>query len=94
MGLKRSTVYSYLATLSGFYKLVVADSRIAQDPTVMVRRPRVMYDDDRLTGLYTHDVERMLLTAQGGSPQHTAIVALLGLLRSRTGSAWERVCGW
>lgn len=87
VGLKRSTVYSYLATLSGFYKLAVGDGRIAQDPTVMVRRPRVQYDDDRLTRLSTHDVERMLLTAQGRSPQHTAIVALLGLLALRASEA-------
>lgn len=87
VGLKRSTVYSYLATLSGFYKLAVGDGRIAQDPTVMVRRPRVLYDDDRLTRLSTHDVERMLLTAQGRSPQHTAIVALLGLLALRASEA-------
>lgn len=87
VGLKPSTVYSYLATLAGFYRLAVADGRIGHDPAVLVRRPRVHYDDDRLTRLSTHDVERMLLAAQARSAQHLAIVALLGLLALRASEA-------
>lgn len=87
VGLKRSTVYSYLGTLAGFYRLAVADGRIPVDPMVMVRRPRVMYDDNRLTRLSSHDVERMLLAGQARSPQHLAIVALLGLLALRASEA-------
>lgn len=87
VGLKRSTVYSYLGTLSGFYRLAVADGRIPADPMVMVRRPKVMYDDNRLTRLSSHDVERMLLAAQARGPQHLAIVALLGILALRASEA-------
>lgn len=86
-GLKRSTVYGYLSTLSQFFKVAVADGRIAADPTVMVRRPKVFYDDNRLTRLSSHDIEKLLLHAQTRSMQHTALVALLGLLGLRVSEA-------
>ncbi|MFL2001421.1 tyrosine-type recombinase/integrase [Microbacterium sp. A1-JK] len=86
-GLKKSTVYGYLSGLSVFYRVAVADGRIPQDPTVMVRRPKVFYDDNRLTRLTSHDVEKLLLQAQERSPQHTALVALLGMLGLRCSEA-------
>lgn len=86
-GLKRSTVYGYLSALSQFYKVAVADGRLEKDPTVMVRRPKVFYDDNRLTRLSSHDIETLLLHAQTRSPQHVALVAMLGLLGLRASEA-------
>ena len=86
-GLKRSTVYGYLSVLSTFYKVAVADGRITQDPSLMVRRPKVHYDPDRLTGLSRHDMEKLLLHASGRSPKHAALTILLGALGLRVSEA-------
>lgn len=86
-GLKRSTVAGYLVVLSSFFKVALADARITVDPTLMVRRPRVYYDPARLTGLTRHDLEKLLLTADQRSPQHAALVILLGGLGLRASEA-------
>ena len=86
-GLKRSTVYGYLSSLSTFFKLALDDGRITRDPTVMVRRPKVHYDPDRLAGLSRHDMEKLFLHAATRSPKHVALVTLLGALGLRASEA-------
>ena len=86
-GLKPSTIRAYLSTLSIFYEVAVDDERIRRNPMRMVRKPRVRYDDDRLTGLSRHDLERLLLHANNRSPKHAALIVLLGVLGLRASEA-------
>ena len=86
-GLKRSTVGGYLAMLSAFYKVAVVDGWVDRDPMLMVRRPKVRYDDNRLTGLSSHDLEHLVLTASRRSRTHVALVLLLGMLGLRASEA-------
>jgi len=85
--LKASTVYGYLSALSSFYKVALVDQWVTADPTVLVRRPRVYYDDNRLTGLTRHDLEKLILHADSRSPKHAALVVLLGVLGLRVSEA-------
>lgn len=85
--LKPSTVYGYLSVVSAFYKVAVADQWVPADPTILVRRPRVYYDDNRLHGLSRHDLEKLILHADQRSAQHTALVMLLGVLGLRVSEA-------
>ncbi|MDR7113870.1 site-specific recombinase XerD [Microbacterium trichothecenolyticum] len=85
--LKPSTVYGYLSVLSAFYRVAVADEWVEHDPMPLVRRPRVYYDDNRLAGLSRHDLEKLILHADQRSPQHAALVILLGVLGLRVSEA-------
>jgi len=76
-GLKRSTTSGYLSSVSMFYRLADADGRIKKNPMLMVRRPKVHYDEDRMRGLTRHDVEKFILAAANRSPQHLALAMLL-----------------
>lgn len=87
VGLKNSTVYGYLSAVSLFYRVAVADGRITVDPTIMLRKPKVWYDDDRLGGLSRHDLEKLILTAQAASPQRAALVVMMGVLGLRVSEA-------
>jgi integrase len=70
-----------------FYRVAVADGRISTDPTVMLRKPKVWYDDDRLGGLSRHDLEKLILAAQAASPQRAALVVMMGVLGLRVSEA-------
>lgn len=85
--LKNSTAYGYLSVVSIWFKLALADGRITHDPTVMLRRPKVYYDDDRLRGLSRHDLEKLILHAAERSPQRAALVVLMGVMGLRVSEA-------
>lgn len=85
--LKNSTVYGYLSVVSTFYRLAIADGRITHDPTVMLRKPKVYYDDDRLDRLSSHDLEKLILHACRRSPQRGALVMLMGVMALRVSEA-------
>lgn len=85
--LKNSTVYGYLSVCAIFFRVAVADGRIDRDPTVMLRKPKVYYDDDRLGGLSRHDLEKLILHAADRDPIRAALVVLMGVMGLRVSEA-------
>lgn len=85
--LKNSTAYGYLSVISTYFRLAVADRRIDRDPTIMLRKPKVYYDDDRLGGLSRHDLEKLILHAAERSPERAALVILMGVMGLRVSEA-------
>lgn len=87
VGLKNSTVYGYLSVAATYFRLAHADGRIDRDPTIMLRKPKVYYDDDRLDKLSSHDLEKLILHATRTSPSRGALVMLMGVMALRVSEA-------
>lgn len=86
-GNQPASVARRLNTIRSFYKICTSDGRIAKDPAVMVRSPRVEYDPARQLGLDRVQVGNLLHTARTVSPAHEALVALMALLSLRVSEA-------
>lgn len=74
-------------TVRSFYRLALADDLIGKDPTWMVRLPKWTVDRSKITWLDKHEMGRLLRAAEATSPDHHALVALMGMLGLRVSEA-------
>lgn len=86
-GNAKSTVHGRLSTVKGFFRIALADDRIAKDPTVFLRMPKVQYDETRALGLDRMELGRLIVTARASSPTDAALVSLMGLMGLRVSEA-------
>ncbi len=82
-----SSVARRLNTLRGFYRVSAADGRIAVDPTVMLRMPKVRFDESRVLYLDRMQLGAMIQTARRASPAKEALIVLMGMLGLRVSEA-------
>src|SRR4051794_14452692 len=84
-GLAASTVDRRLSTVCGYYRFAHLDDRIAANPALHVRRPRVHPATQR--GMDRGELAAFLYPAERMSPAHAALAVLLGLNGLRVSEA-------
>lgn len=78
-----ASVARRLNTLRAFYRIVVADGRMDRDPTIMLKMPKVIFDEARTLGLDRIELGNLIQTARSSSPDKEALITLMGLLSLR-----------
>lgn len=83
----RGTVHGALSVLRMFYRLLAVDNIITASPAEYVRMPKLHHDDSKVMGLERNDLMKMIYASRLMSPDHSALVTLMGVLGLRVSEA-------
>lgn len=83
------SVAHHLTPIFGYYRFAQVDGYVVQNPTALLRRPRVFIDESRQLALDKDEFRRLLDAARASSPTDLALVALMGLLGLRVSEAMD-----
>ena len=83
----RGTVHGALCVLKMFYRLLAIDQVITVSPAEYVRMPKVHRDEIKVLGLAREDLMKMIFSSRLMSPDHAALVTLMGVLGLRVSEA-------
>ncbi|WP_152185157.1 tyrosine-type recombinase/integrase [Segeticoccus rhizosphaerae] len=86
-GLQVSSVNTMMHAVRGFFRFAHIDGRIAADPAVYARLPKIHSDESRTQGLDRLELIRFLQVAQTLSVHHGALAYLLGINALRASEA-------
>lgn len=86
-GLRDSSINTMLHGVRGFFRFAHIDGRIAADPAVYGRLPKINSDETRTQGLDRLELIRFLQVAQTLTVHHGALAYLLGINALRASEA-------
>ncbi len=86
-GLMDSSVVTMMHAVRGYFRFAHIDGRIASDPAVYARLPKIHRDESRTQGLDRLELTRFLQVAQTLTVHHGALAYLLGINALRASEA-------
>ncbi|HET8599783.1 MAG TPA: tyrosine-type recombinase/integrase [Segeticoccus sp.] len=86
-GLMDSSINTMMHAVRGYFRFAHIDGRIAADPAVYARLPKVHTDESRTQGLDRLELIRFLQIAQTLTVHHGALAYLLGITALRASEA-------